>query len=286
MNSNQQAKSYKSPGLFKMLLWALLAVLLSSCSEDVITIDLKDAAPKIVIEGTLSDQGEPCTVRVSKSGDFYKPSEFPPVTGATVTLSDSEGNLETLAENEAGLYLGNSLLGVEGRTYILTVEAEGKTYEAVSTLMKAVEIDSLTYYFEDDPDIYNEDYEDMEEGYVFSCHFTYHEIEGNYYRIKLTHNGELLQDIFLIPDWYEDGESVEYEFSNHLFEKNDTIKVELLSIDKAAYDYFSTLNAVLLSVNTGPVFSSIPDNPLTNFTEGALGYFAAYSVRSQTVVFE
>ena len=286
MNSNHRAKSNKSPGLFKILACALLPVILSSCSQDVIMIDLKDVEPKIVIEGTLDGQGEPCTVKISKSGDFYKPSEFPPVNGATVTLLDSEGNLETLAENEAGLYLGNSLLGVEGRTYTLIVEAGGKTYEAVSTLMKAVEIDSLTYYFEDDPDIYNEDYEDMEEGYIFACHFTYHEIEGNYYRIKLTHNGELLQDIFLVPDWYEDGESIEYEFGNYLFEKNDTMKVELLSIDKRVYAYFSTLSAVLLSGDTGHVISSIPDNPVSNVSNGALGYFAAYSVRSQTVVFE
>ena len=153
--------------------------------------------------------------------------------------------------------------------------------------MEAVEIDSLTYYFEDDPHIHNQDNEDIEEGYVFACHFTYHEIEGKYYRIKLIHNGELLQDIFLVPDWYEDGDSIEFDFSSlYIFEKNDTIKAELLSIDKAAYDYFSTLNAVLLTNNEGSLFSSIPDNPLTNFTEGALGYFAAYSVRSRTVVFE
>ena len=126
----------------------------------------------------------------------------------------------------------------------------------------------------------------MEEGYVFSCNFTYPETEGHYFRIKLTLNGELFQDIFLVDDWYDGGDNVDYDFSNYLFEKNDTMKVELLSIDKAVYDYFSTLNAVLLSVNTGPLFSSIPDNPLTNFTGGALGYFGAYSVRSRTVVFE
>ena len=94
-----------------------------------------------------------------------------------------------------------------------------------------------------------------------------------------------------IHDWLEAqgyaGEDIDYDFSNwYLFEKNDTMKVELLSIDKAAYDYFSTLADVLLSEDTGPVFSSIPDNPLTNISNGALGYFAAYSVRTQTVVFE
>ena len=151
MNSSQRAKSNTIPGLFILFVWALLTVMISSCSEEVITVDLKGVESKIVIEGILADQGEPCTVKISQSGDFYIPSVFPPVTGATVTLRDSEGNMETLAEGEPGLYSGTSLRGVEGRTYTLTVEAGEKTYEAVSTLMKAVEIDSLTYYFEDDP---------------------------------------------------------------------------------------------------------------------------------------
>jgi hypothetical protein len=286
MNSTQKATSTIGTRILKLLAYSLLAGMVVSCSEEVITVDLNDAAPKIVIEGILADQGEPCTVKISESGDFYNPSVFPPVTGATITLLDSEGNRETLAETEAGLYRGNSLLGVEGRTYTLTVEDGGNIYEAASTLMHAVDIDSLTYYFEDDADIHNDDFEDWDEGFVFSCHFTYNEIEGRYHRIKLTLNGELLQDIFMVPDWNEDGDSVEYEFWNYLFEKNDTMSVELLSIDTAVYDYFSTLNAVLLSGDSGHVFSTIPDNPVTNFTGGALGYFAAYSVRSQTVVFD
>ena len=287
MKSTHRAQSKINPKLFILLAWALLPIMLSSCSEEVITIDLKDAEPKIVIEGTLTDQGEPCTVKISTSGDFYKPSEFPPVTGAEVTLLDSEGNLETLAEKEPGLYRGNSLTGVESRTYTLTVYAEEKTYEAVSTLMKAVDIDSLTYYFEDDPEIYNEDYEDMEEGYVFSCYFTDPETKNNYYRIKLTHNGKSLRGLHLFSDRYSDGNDIDYDFKNwYLFEKNDTMTVELLSIDKAVYDYFYTLYDVLISEDSGPLFTSIPDNPITNFTNGALGYFAAYSVRSRTVVFE
>ena len=287
MNCIYRTISNKSTGLFKLLLLGLLPLILSSCSEEVITIDLKDAEPKIVIEGTLSDQGEPCTVKISKSGDFYKPGIYPPVTSATVILSDSEGNTELLAESEPGLYHGNSLFGVEGWSYTLKVEAEGKTYEAVSTLMQAVEIDSLTYYFEDDPNVHRDEYEDIEEGYVFSCNFTYPETEGRHFRIRLALNGESLQDIFLVDDWYDSGDDVDYDFSNiHLFEKYDTMKVELLSIDKSVYDYFSTLADALLSTDTGPVFSSIPDNPLSNFTNGALGYFAAYSVRSKTVVFE
>ena len=287
MKSYYLGPSKKTQALLKLLVWSLLQVIVSSCSQEVITIDLKDTEPKIVIEGILTDQGEPCTVKISKSGDFYKPSTFPPVNGATVTLLDSEGGRETLLEHDAGLYRGSSILGVEGRTYTLTVEAEGKTYEAVSTLMQAVEIDSLTYYFEDDPDVYKEDYEDVEEGYVFSCNFTYPKTEGRFFRIKLTLNDESFPDLFLAQDWYEEGDNVEYDFSGmYVLEKNDSMKVELLSIDKATYDYYSTLSDALLSEENVVAFSRIPDNPTSNFTNGALGYFAAYSVRSQTVVFE
>jgi len=287
MKSIHRAQSKKNPKFFTLPVCALLLAIFSSCSEEVITVDLKDAAPKIVIEGILTDQGEPCTVKISKSGDFYKPGTFPSVSGATVILLDSEGNLETLAEKEPGLYRGNSLTGVEGRTYTLTVEAEGKIYDAVSTLMKAVQIDSLTYYFENDPEIYNEDYEDLKEGYVFFCNFTDPETKNNYYRIRLILNGELIQDSYLFNDHYSNGKNIEYDFTNwYLFKKNDTMKVELLSIDKATYDYFHTLRSVLLSNDSGPLFTSIPDNPTTNFTNGALGYFAAYSVRSGIIVFE
>ena len=64
--------------------------------------------------------------------------------------------------------------------------------------------------------------------------------------------------------------------------KGDTITIELLSIDKAAYDYFHTLSEILSS-DQSPT-SLAPQNPLTNLSGGALGYFAAYTVDTRKIV--
>jgi hypothetical protein len=62
----------------------------------------------------------------------------------------------------------------------------------------------------------------------------------------------------------------------------DTITIDLLSIDKATYDYFHTLSDILTS-DQSPT-SLAPANPTTNISGSALGYFAAYAVDSKQIV--
>jgi hypothetical protein len=53
----------------------------------------------------------------------------------------------------------------------------------------------------------------------------------------------------------------------------------LQCIGNGAYEYFSTL-----SQSSSGMQSSTPSNPASNFSNGALGYFSAYSVRSETII--
>ncbi len=62
----------------------------------------------------------------------------------------------------------------------------------------------------------------------------------------------------------------------------DTITVELLSIDKATYDYFNTLSDILTSDRAATSLS--PANPITNLSNGPLGYFVAYTVDTKSIV--
>ena len=66
----------------------------------------------------------------------------------------------------------------------------------------------------------------------------------------------------------------------------NTLPVRILTLDKAAYEYFFLLNE--LSNNNG---LDIPDilnvntyNPKSNLSNGALGYFYAYSYKKYTAV--
>ena len=78
------------------ILSALLPLMAVQSCQKVIDIDLNSAAPQIVIEGSISDQPGPYTVKITKTVNFSETNIFPAVSGAAVTVSDDAGNSETL----------------------------------------------------------------------------------------------------------------------------------------------------------------------------------------------
>jgi hypothetical protein len=121
----------------------LLSIINFAC-EKVISVDLNSAAPNIVIEGNITDQDGPYIVKLSQTVNFDLTNTFPPVTGASVVISDNLGNSERLTEGLAGTYSTSTIHGVPGRTYTLSVSVNGKEYIASSTMPPPVTIDSLT----------------------------------------------------------------------------------------------------------------------------------------------
>jgi hypothetical protein len=260
---------------------AVLTALFPSCQK-VISVDLNDANPQMVTEAIVTDQPGPYTVTLTKSGDYFTPSlYFPPVTHAFVTIGDDLGLIDTLRETAGGVYRTSFLHGGPGRTYYLRVIAEGKEYDALSTMPPRVNIDTLValHTRESDGDqVYNL--------YVI---FKDPPAPGNYYRMNLRVNVPISPDSIdgrryhLYTDKLTNGNeaAVRIRMRNH-FQPGDSVWVDLLSIDKASYDYFNTLNNILTS-DRSPT-SLAPANPNTNLTNGGLGYFAAFSVDSKIIV--
>jgi len=268
----------------KKIISVLILFIFYSC-EKVIDIDLKNSEPKIVIDGTITDQPGPYTVKISKTGDYYKPGTFPAVAGAEVTISDNAGNSEILSEVTEGFYQTSTIQGVPGRTYSLKVIAEGKEYTAVSTMPEAIEIDSLTYKYQPGGSFGP----DATEGYKLYIHFTDPAGIENYCRFKVYKNGQLTKGYYLYDDKYTNGNSYDYnDFEDDaILQLNDTAIVELLTLDKSTYDYYSTLSNVLTEGDTGPpMMMTTPANPNSNLSNGALGYFGAFTVRSDSIVIQ
>ena len=112
------------------------------------------------------------------------------------------------------------------------------------------------------------------------CHFHDPKSEKNYYRIKFYTNGKTNSESYrLYDDQYTNGENIDIRAGGA--EVGDTNVVVLMSIDKRAYDYYHTLEEIL---RTNPLFGSTPANPNTNLTNGALGYFAAYTVSTKPII--
>jgi len=263
------------------LFGALCLLALVSC-EEVIDLDLGNAAPRIVVEGTITSDAGPYYVRINQSVDYGELNEFPPVSGAAVNIKDQDGNIELLEEVEEGLYVIRELKGKHGKRYEMDVSYNGENYQAATTMPDtAVPIQSLEYVFEEETLF-------IDEGYYVTAYFPDPEGEVNYYRLKMFVNEEPYyfdqdgtpvkdDNFWLINDKFFNGKVMDFEFPQTL-KAGDKVDVELHQVDKATYDYYRTLVDLM---GFGGV---APANPLSNWSNGALGYFGALSISYASIV--
>ncbi len=248
------------------MLLAGLFLTLTSCTK-VIELDLNDAPKQVVIEGTVTDQPVPYTVRVSQSAGFYENGIGEVISNATVTISDGSTTPETLTYVGNGNYQTRSLRGVAGRTYTLTVRVNGQQYVAQSTLPKPVSMEKLST--EDLP---------LGGGKSIFAHFTDPANSKNYYRWVLTVNDKKQGTVFVNDDRLTDGRTTRQALrspggENDEINSGDKVTVEMQALDANMYEYFRGLAQVV-----GSDQAATPANPTTNLSGGALGYFSACSV--------
>ncbi len=263
-------KYLKKPCFLFCRLMAIGLLALCSCQK-VIDVDLNSSSPKIVIEGNVNDSGLPAIVKISRTVNFDQSNVFPPVSGANVRLTDNAGFAQTLNETSPGVYQTGGPVGTPGRTYMLSVTAAGTTYTASSTMPAAVPIQDLSVI-----------------NGPFNSHLVqvrYHDPAGvaNYYRFVMIKNGAIRTRSFLVNDRGSDGETVNhilFGLSDSLG-SGDRIQLDLQCVDRDIYEYFTALDRI---IGEGAGQSLAPANPPTNFTNQPLGYFSAYSVRSQNMI--
>ena len=262
--------------ILKLILSILPVMMFTGC-EKVIEVDLNDASPNIVIEGLVTDKRGPYTVNISKTGSYFNQPVLEAVSDATVVITDDFSNIDTLRESTPGIYVTSRVRGIYERTYTLKVIAEGKEYTGSTRLADRVPIDSLRlrksvlegFFFEGDDDTQMD----------LHCFFR-DPRDKNYYRIRVFKNDSINTESYrLYDDQYANGLITDIIVSHAT--QGDTYRIELWSLDKSTYIYYNTLGDLMYS---NPVFGSTPSNPVTNLSNGALGYFGSYAVTSRTIV--
>jgi hypothetical protein len=260
------------PPLTTHLLLGLITTLLTTSCTKIVDLDLQDAAPRLLIEGNLANDGRPATVQLSRSTSYKDSNVFPPVTGAVITLSDDAGGLETLAATTTpGQYQGRTITGQPGRRYTLRVESEGQSYVAQSTMPAVVPLTGLR----------------VEKGFFGDNLLVVPEFLDpagvrNYYLFRQYRNGRLNKSLFLRDDELTDGKintrplvAGGGEEEDQLV-AGDSARVEMQTIDAGVHEYVRTLNEVLEGN------SAAPANPKSNFSGDVLGYFSAYTVQRRS----
>ncbi|MVN21874.1 DUF4249 domain-containing protein [Mucilaginibacter arboris] len=250
----------------------VFAMLLLSCKK-VINIDFKDAGSLLVIEGSVTNQGNTQTVKLSKSVAVTDPNNFPAVSGATVTIASSDGKTYKLLEQTAGTYITNTLKGQPTKTYQLTVVTGNKTYTAISTMPNPVKLDSIGLNL---VSVLNKDYIYPEVYYQDPAGI------ANYYHFTLAVNNVKSNNIFVYNDDLTDGRKVSHQLRDNDLElvSGKLISIEMQCIDKNIYNYWNGLDQ---NQNRGGA-STTPANPPSNISNGALGNFSAYTVQQSFFV--
>lgn len=260
------------PKAEKMIWLLFTAITFSACTEK-IDLTLQDAEPVIMIEGNISDRTDaPAFVLVSQTTSYNVASYFHGLSGAIVTINDGT-QTDTLTEVSisgvsAGVYSNTSLIAQAGKVYTLTVQLNGKSYQATSQTVILVELDSLSV----------DSLVTIAGKPSALCNFNDPVGVTNYYKTELLINGELQPRVNISRDGLMDGRpNQNLDISS--CETGDTIDVYLESIDENIFNYFFSLN------NNASSNSPAPSNPVSNISGGCLGYFCAYTSSHQRMIY-
>jgi hypothetical protein len=265
-----------------------IAILLAGC-EETVQLDLDQVPEQLVIEGQVTDVPGRQFVRVTRTAGFYDTGKTGRVANAQVVVSDDNGVEVPFVHNprgsadSVGYYLpAVGYTGTIGRTYTMSVALDGQTFLASDKLVRVTTIDSMLYrpnVFRERAEpsngkiwellIYAKEPQDTEDNYLIK-----------YYRNdSLVYNNET--DVYVLND-YGVGENIDGVPSSVYYAPGDKARVEMYSLSRDGYLFFSDLVTILNS--DGGMFSPPPANPRSNISGQALGFFQVSAMNSNEIV--
>jgi len=277
------------------ILLPLMGFLLAGCQKDV-TLNVPNPPPEIVLEGHIEPNQSPY-LYVSHNFAFFGSTTIHTILsqdvvhGAKVAVTDGI-TTDTLREiiPSIGYYQAFHIIGVVGRTYKLTVVAEGQTLTASTTMLQPVPLDSVWFQVQPGFDTL---------GYMWA---TFHDPPqpGNNYRWLAERLGK---DTTFVPPresvfndaiingqkftfYYERGifpgsnANDDTDAERHYFKKGEKVVVKFCTIDNLAYNFYNEY--YFQQGNNDNPFGS--PAPVQGNITGGLGIWCAYASVLDTVI--
>jgi hypothetical protein len=275
---NSESMKYTGFGFF-----IGLSLLIFSCVER-INIKLDDSYTKLVVDGGISTDTMAHTILLSESVGYYYNQPAPSVSGADVQISDGTDSF-TLDEESPGVYRTDpSFFGIEGKTYTLDIKLAAQIggftdYRALSTIYRISNLDSVSLTFHP---------EWSEDGiWEVKC-YAQDPVTADFYRFMISKNGKMVSDTldewFVTDDRFFNGNYIygapiaylQQGKDDEILKVGDTVSVEMNSIGADYANFIWEAQSEVRGSN--PLFSGPPANVKGNINNGAIGFFAAYSV--------
>ncbi len=132
------------------ILFLLLGLI--SC-EDVIEVDSGFETATLVVDAWIDNLDRPQKIRLTQSQDYFDNSFSESVTNAEVTVQ-VDSRLIVFEPDGEGNYIWSpdqgEVLGQVGDEFLLTINHEGKSYQATSSMNRVPEIDSIAQVYEEE----------------------------------------------------------------------------------------------------------------------------------------
>jgi hypothetical protein len=311
--------------IYPSILFLLGMLLFNACTKEV-EIDIPGYEEQIVIDGRI-ETGLPPIVLISKTSEIYAPTNLDAflegfISGATVTVSDGTTTVNLVEICTDALPPGTEqyvadLLGIDvndlaslhicgytsfdpqifgqvGKTYSLTVVAEGQTFTSSTTIVPPTPLNDL--FWKPDGDLTNYGYSwanlsdppGQFDAYMWEVKRINKDEFGNEKDGSFMRNWSPVFD-----DEFFDGLTFDFFYDNPftyddgtpdnlvgLFPQGDTIVVKFSKMDDKVYDY---LEKKYTQLGTAGNPFATPTNIPTNIKGGALGLWAGYSPTFDTL---
>lgn len=280
----------------KILILIITAFIISSC-EDKIDVSLDAGISQLVVDGFVNNLNQKQIIKLSMSNPYFDNSKANGALGAKVSLKDNFGKVYLFSEENNGIYSYtpspvDSFCAL-GRIYELSISYKGEEFYSDSKVNRVPEIDSIKVKINQNP-FTNEDRLSAE---FWANDFKNINNNPDFYYIRSYRNDTLndLRNSNIVQDGAFSGDGADgLPFIQPLrqtinkadrspYYENDTVRMELLSIDGDTYAFFLE---VFNQTTNGGLFANPPANVRTNIlnrnsksTTIPVGWFCASQVR-------
>ncbi len=265
----------------KQLSYYLCMLIILAACEDQIFPELRKAPPILIIDAFLTNQDSLQTIRITQSQPYFDNTTLQEVSGASVIVVNTNGSIFNFNEIEQGYYQWDPTIegpiAGEGDSLMLKVTIGDDQFQAMSTMNRIPDIDSVTFRFEEEnlflPDSYFAEFWSRD---LLGA--------GDTYWIKSFKNGRYLNQpneiniafdagfseggnvdglIFIPPirDLINPFEQDENDKFMSPFEDGDSVYVEIHSITN---ETFLFLNEVRIQTDRPGGFAELFATPLSN----------------------
>ncbi|AXB55211.1 DUF4249 domain-containing protein [Flavobacterium fluviale] len=268
-NAMNRLKKYSAINKALALLTLFLALSFTSC-EDVVNLDLETGETRLVIDAEIiwkkGTAGNEQTIKISKTAPYYNDTT-PKVSGAQVRVENSNGDVFTFTESEAGVYKCNNFVPVIDMDYKLFVEAEGQSFTATEKLTSVTPITKVEQAIV--PDFGGEDVIEL------TFYYTDPADQVNFYLTDYQSEFLIFPEYEITNDEFYNGNQISTRFSDEDMKSGNTVKITHRGVSK---NFFNYMKLILEASNSNP-FSVPPGNIRGNIINSnnannyAMGYF-------------